>query len=921
MSFDSMKRSNNRHNFIAKKDYGELPSQSPFAAEVAKQKKEATTTAVKWKDVDADTRVSTAKMELRQKLSQRHSTTHQKVEKGHEPGTVGNPEKGLHVVIKSEAGGEDAADKSETKSTRSKSKKNNEGGGTFNFNGEESSDEEEDVYGWRFDAEGEEENDKNLQYDPRAGDGRSPVTVVTEDNDGTMVGQARASLNRSMRSFSGVISKQFEPKDTDHPVLAHAKSFSQFAGKSIMKAGSFAAKSAVKISTKLMEDVGEYMSRDEADQLGALVERNGSHMIIHDLANSPSKARFKKQREQDLQAAVAEMRQFGEEREHLEAERAIKKALKEKSLVQGAEALLHGAVFPRPKTPPPPDMKVKEKVKKDELNLGENDLRFTPGEGDYKDVPRAVPEMEYKTLLDVKDVRHYQEALAKKTLPIHDARQIYHENRNTVPLGQECNELDQEVNSVVSTKSKSSALQPVLKPASSFKLKRPPSLQLGAAARLRPTLKKGVSFSGRMEQAGVDWEMGKGPGAGLPPLRASTFRAPPPELPTADDRTPVYIKKLRQTGSFLKEQFSKAKVHLTQKLPRMESAPHLRLETGKERIPPKPTETNGFVGSVDLAHAALFGDDEEAKSGTEVEHEAELEQSKAPFSLLSSGMRATSFITGLRLTSTGSKQSLTSASGRERAPFYEGNAKLSERHKSQMIEASPGVSTPVIYAPQTSRTEATEESLYSHVTSITNMLEVSDGKKESMFKPGSMKHLDLSRVAEVPEHEPTDMAAPARIKEAADVGPDLPEKEIGQGWRACWDFNAESVYYFHPESGEASWLPPEGLVTPAVDAADEDDEKDQENFYRIMNNGLPRGLSEMNLGESDLTIKTRKIAARHNLFSKLRSRYEGDVETEYTKDLMAKEYEKHAQAEESEILKDLTKELSGWDGGSDDEGI
>lgn len=30
MSFDNMKRSNNRHNFIARKDHGQLQSQSPF---------------------------------------------------------------------------------------------------------------------------------------------------------------------------------------------------------------------------------------------------------------------------------------------------------------------------------------------------------------------------------------------------------------------------------------------------------------------------------------------------------------------------------------------------------------------------------------------------------------------------------------------------------------------------------------------------------------------------------------------------------------------------------------------------------------------------------------------------------------------------------------------------------------------------
>jgi hypothetical protein len=255
--------------------------------------------------------------------------------------------------------------------------------------------------------------------------------------------------------------------------------------------------------------------------------------------------------------------------------------------------------------------------------------------------------------------------------------------------------------------------------------------------------------------------------------------------------------------------------------------------------------------------------------------------------------------------------------------LYAGNSTMSARHKQQMLEASAGVSTPVIYAPQTARSgDDTEDARYSHVNSLTNMLEVSDGNRAGKFRPGSMRHLDLSRVAEVPEHEPTDMGSVARIREAAAVGPNCPECEIGQGWKACWDFQALSVYYFHPESGEASWLPPEGVGTKDTaggSTVDEDDEKETESFARIMNNGLPRGLSEMNLGDSELTIKTRKIAARHNLFSKLRSRYEGDTETAYTKDLMAKEYASHAAAEESEILKDLTKELSGWEGGSDDE--
>jgi hypothetical protein len=236
-----------------------------------------------------------------------------------------------------------------------------------------------------------------------------------------------------------------------------------------------------------------------------------------------------------------------------------------------------------------------------------------------------------------------------------------------------------------------------------------------------------------------------------------------------------------------------------------------------------------------------------------------------------------------------------------------------------MQEASPGLGLPVIYAPASTRSEVSEESIYSHVTSLTNMLEVSDGQKGKRFRPASMNHLDLSRVSEVPDHEHDDLTSVKRIAEASDVGPDLPEKEIGNGWKACWDFEASSVYYFNTLTGEATWLPP-SQQDLAVDGQEQEqaqgsetEDKAGEQFFRIMNNGLPRGLSELNMGDSDLTIKTRKIAARHNLFSKLRSRYEGDMETEYTKGLMAKEYADHAVAEETEILKDYGKELDGWD--------
>jgi len=579
-------------------------------------------------------------------------------------------------------------------------------------------------------------------------------------------------------------------------------------------------------------------------------------------------------------------------------------------MIQGAEDLLNKFSFPKGKGMPAPSSKPAGEWDPSILKLAEHKISFSPG-------AEAVPEEHYKTLLDVKDLSTFQEdyfAPHGRGLASPNGRALHKQmslqNVNTgggSPGGEGAvahtslhraagsSELD-------SNKSTTSALS---RPLSTLELKRPPSLQLTAGARVQKTLKRPQSMSGLGVDA-ADWDVGKGPGGGLPPLRGSSFRAPAPVLVHVDD-SPAYVKALRKTGTYLKEQFGKAKVQLMEKLPRMESSPSLSLQTGKERFPPKPTATNGF------SRQGALG-----PPGTPGEEGKEEDPGKAPFSLLSSAMRASSFMSGLRIKSPGKGDENASSSSCEK-PVYEGNENLSQRHKSMMIEASPGHGLPVIYAPQTARSEVSEASLYSHVTSITNMLEVSDGQKRSPFKPASMKHLDLGKVAEVPEHQHEDVASHSRIPEAADVGPELPEKDIGGNWRACWDFSAESVYYFNTESGEATWIPPArkdlgGTGTGTGTGSDaEDEDGDGENFYRISNNGLPRGMSELNLGDSELTIKTRKIAARHNLFSKLRSRYEGDTETEYTKGLIAKEYAEHAAAEENEIVKDYGKELEGWD--------
>ena len=99
MSFHSLSRSNNRHNFIGP-DMGDIGSASPFARATAAdgsggfkssagktngKKKDGESTIIKIDDVDKSTRNSLAKEELRKKLSgrTRSSVEFQKIEKWH----------------------------------------------------------------------------------------------------------------------------------------------------------------------------------------------------------------------------------------------------------------------------------------------------------------------------------------------------------------------------------------------------------------------------------------------------------------------------------------------------------------------------------------------------------------------------------------------------------------------------------------------------------------------------------------------------------------------------------------------------------------------------------------------------------------------------------------------------------------------
>lgn len=226
---------------------------------------------------------------------------------------------------------------------------------------------------------------------------------------------------------------------------------------------------------------------------------------------------------------------------------------------------------------------------------------------------------------------------------------------------------------------------------------------------------------------------------------------------------------------------------------------------------------------------------------------------------------------------------------------------LSERHKKVIADASPGVGTPVIYVPHTARSEASEvASIYSNVTGATGLLEVGS-PKANRFQPASLRHLDLSQVAEA-SLEQTRVSGKPPL-EVSDVGSDNPIKQLDATWAACWDDEAGAVYYYNQNTGEATWLP------PRLDDATEDEP--DEDFFHLLNNGLPRGLSEFKMGDSELTLKTRKIAARHKLWSKLRNRYEGDT-TEFTSALEEKEKSHYGKLEDSEVLWEYQKEVADW---------
>jgi hypothetical protein len=251
---------------------------------------------------------------------------------------------------------------------------------------------------------------------------------------------------------------------------------------------------------------------------------------------------------------------------------------------------------------------------------------------------------------------------------------------------------------------------------------------------------------------------------------------------------------------------------------------------------------------------------------------------------------------------------------------------LSQRHKDNIGQSSPEKSSPVIYMPSITTSGYDNKQKPSHHQN--NDLNGVMKKDENSLISGSSKNLlefiyndkkvdDNSSKSPTTKHDfvhQQDFQSSTRLQIATDVGPDLLMKNLDNEWKACWDAEAGSVYYYCTSTGEASWLPPKHLIDAEMNETQEHEEfGSSEDFFRVLNDGLPRGLNEVALGQSELTLRTREIAAKHKLFSKLRSRYEGDQETEYTAELKAKENIHYGMKEQTEIIDELMKEIEDWE--------
>lgn len=71
---------------------------------------------------------------------------------------------------------------------------------------------------------------------------------------------------------------------------------------------------------------------------------------------------------------------------------------------------------------------------------------------------------------------------------------------------------------------------------------------------------------------------------------------------------------------------------------------------------------------------------------------------------------------------------------------------------------------------------------------------------------------DFADPSHVPANGPRAKSALSCLEEEdSSVGPDRPTKALNDVWSACWDDEVKATYYYNHQTGEATWILPEGL--------------------------------------------------------------------------------------------------------------
>lgn len=143
----------------------------------------------------------------------------------------------------------------------------------------------------------------------------------------------------------------------------------------------------------------------------------------------------------------------------------------------------------------------------------------------------------------------------------------------------------------------------------------------------------------------------------------------------------------------------------------------------------------------------------------------------------------------------GSQNLAPTGSGRGLPPSYVGscymNSTIPNAHKRLNVAPPKHPALPRPYVPESKRFFDEQHSLANRNT-----------RGEILGQPAKT----YVNYENVPYAEPAEQVVPENP-----VGPDNPVKALDESgiWSACWDDNAEAIYYYNNETGEATWIPPE----------------------------------------------------------------------------------------------------------------